>query len=271
MGQKISRRVMPRIAKATEKHEAALVKDAMDDIKRKRIEAMKTGSKYIDPTAQESGFTRGSNLVNPKENGQPREMPQDLINFLAENPLERRVDKDMTSKKVYESIKEDEGRREQQKQEAKLRQTRAMPIVENLDLDQVSDQGKREELKHLKEMTTKRTTNFSSTSSSSDDDEIGGLRFKDVDLFQFVKKLQANGIIAEKYISENTESYKIKEEEIQASIELIQNLQKYTGIPTIMEDIDKSVVGVWPDRVGQMQKLKLVDVEFCIENENIEK
>merc|ERR1719491_1687334 len=48
--------------------------------------------------------------------GGNQEMPQDLLNFLnAAGPAERKVDKSMTSTKVYESLLEEDGEERQKK------------------------------------------------------------------------------------------------------------------------------------------------------------
>lgn len=256
---------MPTIERASKSRTKLLEKDAYDDIKRKKLEAMKRGSNFIDPSA-EQGFTRGAELADSVKQNKPEkleEMPQDLINFLSENPLERRVDKDMTSKKVYDQIKEEEGRRMQQDQEAKLRKRRKMPIVENMDMDGL-------DRKDLDDMTymTSRTTNFST--KRSEDENKAGLHLKDVELFQLLKRIQTEEFSAEKYVSDNASTYRIKEDEIEASVALIQNIQKYVGVPTVMQDdTDKSLVGAWPNRVADLElmKLKPIKVEFLLEKE----
>merc|ERR1719162_2518963 len=61
-----------------------------------------------------------------------QEMPKDLLNFLnAAGPAERKVDKSMTSTKVYESLLEEDGEERQKKQQAGQRTRRTMLMVEN--------------------------------------------------------------------------------------------------------------------------------------------
>lgn len=264
-----------------------MAKDALDDIARKQAQAAASNSKYTDPGAMQ-GFKRDewhaqdslpSELSQThfllKKDGSSdgtkrttmQEMPDDLVKFLNDaGPLQRKVDKDLTSSKVYDSLLEEEEQRRQQDEHQRQRRRRVMPMIENDHLEQKE--------MDLDGTTVSRTTNFS-TATSSGDKEERSCALEDKELFQLLADLQANEITPEDFVqkimknhdSEEVEGANEQEETEnvikfrQENISLLENMKKYTGIPTIMQDTDKSFVGAWSDP-SRIEKLQLSGVRM---------
>jgi len=263
MGQAISKRfIVPQLTKATKSYESLLTKDALDDIARKQAIARAKGQKYSDPSAQQ-GFKRetwGENQGLPKEREQrdflimqdaaPKEMPEDLIKFLNDaGPLERKVDKNMTSSKVYESLQEEDQQRRHDLENATQRKRRTMPMMEdgNPEGDKLVDK--------MDGMTVERTTNFSKAVKEERDTD---LKFEDSGVFDLLDKLKTRHINGNEYINEKFgEKVILSEEERNRNVTLLEDMVKYTGIPVLMNDTDKSLVGVWTDKVESLKLLKL--------------
>jgi len=244
MGASISKKLIPRnLSKAIDSFESTMTKDALDDIARKQSYARKTGAKYTDPNAQEGGFKRDSwgegkgegmaqetrqrDFLNEDSGGRGgsgagggnQEMPQDLLNFLnAAGPAERKVDKSMTSTKVYESLLEEDGEERQKKQQAGQRTRRTMLMVENqqnqAQLQQLQQQqqdggggeirrGGGDDLLDMESdsvkagLTTTRTTSFSTATAKEDSAE---LKLTDGELFQFLVSVGQKDLAPEEYL-----------------------------------------------------------------------
>ena len=123
MGQTISRRIVPRLNAAFQKYEKAATKDALDDMAQRQAAARSgnTGG-YSDPNAVHGGFRRENAPALPQEAAQEQflrdqqaqllqqeEMPDDLLKFLNDNPLEKTVDRELTSPKVLDSLSVEQG------------------------------------------------------------------------------------------------------------------------------------------------------------------
>eukprot|EP00555_Chaetoceros_dichaeta_P000696 CAMPEP_0198278576 /NCGR_PEP_ID=MMETSP1447-20131203/66452_1 /TAXON_ID=420782 /ORGANISM="Chaetoceros dichaeta, Strain CCMP1751" /LENGTH=326 /DNA_ID=CAMNT_0043973665 /DNA_START=193 /DNA_END=1170 /DNA_ORIENTATION=+ len=209
-----------------------MTKDALDDIARKQSHARATGAKYTDPNAQEGGFKRDSwgegkgsgmaqesrqrDFLNEGGDGEnmPQEMPKDLLNFLnAAGPAERKVDKSMTSTKVYESLLEADGEEKQKKQQAGQRTRRTMLMVEQQQQQQQQQQdggeggeiqrGGGDDLLDMESdnvkagLTTTRTTSFSTATPEEDNTE---LKLTDGELFQFLIQVGQKESTPEEYL-----------------------------------------------------------------------
>jgi len=301
MGQVISRRLMPHLSRAISKHEQVMAKDALDDIALRKAKA--GNSKYIDPSAVHGGFRRDtwtenelsqqerqqrdflrlSNLnpgsswengignENERENENPHEMPEDLIQFLNDaGPLERKVDKDLTSPRVYDALKEEEKREDLRKD--LQRKKRVMPMIEN---DGGNDRNVIHDESPMDGTTVSRTTNFSVTPAKKDKSEI---RLDDGALFQLLSRLQAGEVSAEKFVKDQfkDDSSSIDGDEssfIQKrndeNVNIINNITAYTEIPILMQDTDGSLVGASSEQVEQLRFLKVRmapnHVKLCLE------
>ena len=274
MGQAVSRRVMPHLSKAINKHEQVMAKDALDDIARKQAHARATNNKYTDPSAIQ-GFKRDqwTDLESlPSERGQadflsqqssqaPQEMPDDLIKFLNDaGPLERKVDKELTSPKVYDSLLEEEEVRKQQQDSNRQRRRRMMPMMgegdgNNTDVDVDVDSMSKEKLDGT---TVSRTTNFSTVKKEEKETEI---RLDDNQLFHLLSKLQTGMITPDAYVEEN-KNEAMTVEQIEENVKILQDMLVNTSIPTLMQDDDKSYVGAWHTE-DRIENLKLMGVRMA--------
>lgn len=167
MGQSISRRVVPRLNAAFQKYEKAATKDALDDMAQRQAAARSgnTGG-YSDPNAVHGGFRRENAPALPQEAAQEQflrdqqakvqqqeEMPDDLLKFLNDNPLEKTVDRELTSPKVLDSLlvepeqgqgssssgKGREGGASPKRAAPRTRTRRTMPLAESMIEDLPGD------------------------------------------------------------------------------------------------------------------------------------
>lgn len=308
MGQALSRRVMPHLTRATEKHEQAMMKDALDDIALRKAKQAASQNKYIDPSAvgpggfrrdqwtdeelspqdyQQKEFLRLSSLnasANAnvgsgagEENENPHEMPEDLIKFLNDaGPLERRVDKNFTSPRVYDALKEEEEREDLRKDMQRRR--RVMPMIEN---DGAEFQLGSEE--YQKNGTTvSRTTNFSVTPAKRD--EKSEIRLENGELFDLLSRLQSGKLSAETFVKDHFKTHDDDDNDDAMEnsfvkkrnseyIDLIKNITAFNEIPTLMQDTDGSLVGAWSDQVDALKMLNVRmapnHVKLCLEPDNI--
>lgn len=225
MGQSISRRVVPRLNNAFQKYENAATKDALDDMaKRQAIAKSGQTGGYSDPNAIHGGFRRENAPALPQEAAQEaflrsqqpagsaggqQEMPEDLLRFLNDNPLEKTVDRDLTSPKVLDSLLVEEEQKQQggktegasaatsagkkRTPRTRTRTRRTMPLAESMVEDLPGDVSA-----DIAGATgVERTTNF----STADLDGVGGsdaasdearldrlLRLTDRDLASLLRK-----------------------------------------------------------------------------------
>jgi len=321
MGGALSKKIpIPRnLSKAIDSYESKMAKDALDDIARKESRARAAGAKYSDPNALDTGFKRDGwvegkgegmaqesrqrdflNDVNQGADGSngPEEMPKDLLDFLnAAGPLERKVDKSMTSPKVYESLldKEEE---EAQKQQANQRTRRRMPMVEHKQQQHdMSDKkggevirGGADDLEFESEemkagLTTTRTTSFSSAIPKEEEDV---LKLTDSEMFQFLAQVGHNDTSHEEFLKRKfltdtnddddddddrgkKEDPRMAEEEMRKNLIWLEHICKYNGIPVLLQDTDKSLVGTWAHNVKDLEKQKLYlaknEAKLAIQNE----
>mmetsp|Transcript_29047 Transcript_29047/g.44326 ORF Transcript_29047/g.44326 Transcript_29047/m.44326 type:complete len:316 (+) Transcript_29047:113-1060(+) len=270
MGQAISKRVMPSLTKAMKSHEKVMAQDAIEDIARKRAQA--GSSKYIDPSAMQ-GYRRDTwseqeliprdkeqlDFLKASRSDAPQEMPEDLISFLNEaGPLERKVDKEFTSPKVYDSLLEEEEQRRQQQQADNQRRRRIMPMMEREESGQEGSVDAR-----MDGSTVSRTTNFS-TSKKKEETEF---TMTDEDLYKLLSDLQSGLVTTDQFLLNKQKKVQnlsaVADEQEKEYVDLIENMQRFNGIPTLMQDTDKSLVGAWSDQVEQ---LKLLNVRVAPDN-----
>lgn len=280
-----------------ETHESSMAKDALQDVARKQAHARSTNTKYSDPSAmigfkrdqwtqQESlpserdqhDFYANANASNSaitssaphqpgtsstEKNPANMDMPQDLLKFLNDaGPLDKTVDKQMTSPKVYEALLEKDEQRKQQKQQDGRRR-RVMPMVENNDNTKYTG-GEEMEMKE-DGTTVSRTTNFSTATREHDDELLSKLRLDDLQMFQLLSGLQADSFTADQYVEQhfsgsgNGSGSGIRMEE---NLQLVQQMKEHTAVPTLMQDTDKSFVGAWDER---LEELKLMGLRIAEE------
>ncbi|KAL9179253.1 hypothetical protein ACHAXT_008543 [Thalassiosira profunda] len=186
------------------------------------------------------------------EGGSAPELPPDLIQFLNDaGPLQRTVDKDLTSEKVYDSLVRDEDARIAQNKEANTRVRRRMPIVSARG-DAPSDA-----LDVHDGSTTERTTNFS-TRERSAPARLGVTR---EDLFRLPHKLR--GIDADgpewkkrtetEYEAMAKNGSKSKDFDQLQDAALFENSLRYIGMPVLMKDAEGDVLGVWQRKADAMK------------------
>ena len=325
MGQSVSRRVVPRLNKAFQKYENAATKDALDDMAQRQAAARsgKTGG-YSDPNAVHGGFRRENAPALPQEAaqerflrdqqqakaGQQEEMPDDLLQFLNDNPLEKTVDRELTSPKVLDSLlveqeqgqdsssssggsgKDKEGGASQKRAAPRTRTRRTMPLAESMIEDLPGDVSA-----DIAGATgVQRTTNF----STADVDGEGAkdadgeqaqlerlLRLTDNDLVILLRKHGATldgtttsndagedvakqkQAAAEAYLAERLSTSDIAsaenlldDEKRAAYTARLASALRYSGMPVLLKDeVDADYVGVWADRVEELERMKLRIVE----------
>lgn len=227
------------------------------------------------------------------------EMPPDLIQFLNDaGPLQRTVDKDLTSSKVYDALVSDENAREEQAKQANLRVRRKMPIVSHAghDAEQqplLHDVNKNSDNIMNDGTMTERTTNFSTRDRSSEHSKRLGITREE--LFQLSKRVRGmevdsnewKGFIESEYgriangndgaslssTSGKQEMPKKKNFDQLQDMILFENSLKYIGVPELMVDADGDLIGTWHHRADEMKHssgLKIVpegSAVFIMESE----
>ena len=198
--------------------------------------------------------TRGHDQSSPPLTGSVPEMPADLIKFLNDaGPLERQVDKELTSSKVYEALKDDRAREEQAK-EANRRVRKRVPIMssykelaENNSNSDVDDGT-----------TTERTTNFSTREQAP-----GGFGVTREEFYRILNGLDSVDVDSpdwkRRVESEYDQLINFKPEKNKKSFDrlkdraLLEDSLRLIGIPTIMKDADEDYIGVWKKRVDEVK------------------
>lgn len=213
------------------------------------------------------------------------EMPPDLIKFLNDaGPLQRTVDKERTSAKVYDTLVSDENARDEQARQANMRVRRKMPIMSSYTSSDGNDV--------VDGTMTERTTNFST--KDRDHQSTKRLGVTREDLFQLSNVLRGcggevgssqwrgvveseyEGIVARKNSSELTKKNKTSTtknfDQLQDKA-LFENCLKYIGTPVLMIDSDGDIIGTWPQKAEEVKHssgLKLVpenSYEFIMKSE----
>jgi len=193
-------------------------------------------------------------------------MPADLIKFLNDaGPLERSVDKELTSTKVYDALVTDENAREEQAKKANLRVRRKMPIMA-----QFGDDGEG--------TMTERSTNFSTVDRSGLPVGLGVTREQLFQMSENVKELKADSPAWKEAIEagyERVSNNVDKSENLDQlkNMALFEDSLRYIGVPAIMKDNEDDLIGVWHFKVDELKHssgLKLVpenSIHFAMQNE----
>jgi len=205
------------------------------------------------------------------------EMPPDLIKFLNDaGPLQRTLDKDRTSSKVYDSLLSNENERQEQAKQANTRVRKKMPIISAVKDTTNGDDG----------TMVERSTNFSTTDRTSRIlDETTRFGVTREDLYSINEKLKGvtnvdskewKKIIQDEYKSiiakGDDSSSKPKSDDLKDLIPF-ENCMRYIGVPVIMKDNEGDIIGVWPSTVDDVKHssgLKVVsemNVGFIYKNE----
>lgn len=177
------------------------------------------------------------------------EMPPDLIKFLNDaGPLQRTLDKELTSKKVYDSLVKDEHAREEQAKQANSRVRRKMPIMASFGDDATEGDG----------TMVERTTNFSTTDRSA---VPKGLVVTREDLFRLSDKVKGlrvdtpewKKMMQHEYEGIATNASKTKNFDQLKDMALFQNSLRYIGVPVLMKDTDGDIIGMWRHKSDDMK------------------
>ena len=154
----------------------------------------------------------------------------------------------MTSPKVYEALKEEEEKELQKLRtdEAKLRKRRQMSLVQddNDDDTAVMDNDT---------MSTTRTTNFSTTPIPND---VNTVQLTDMELCHMFDNPNKKGTNFALDILKG-QDFNGSEPKKEQYLNLITNAIKFTENPTLMIDVDKSVIGARSDKIEGLKFLKL--------------
>ena len=221
------------------------------------------------------------------------EMPPDLIKFLNDaGPLQRTIDKELTSPKVYDSLMSDDKARDEQRQQANKRVRRKMPIITSPHLKEGDDSDDVNDGTMVERSTNFSTTDRTKSSMSSGMPSRLGITRDDV--FKTSSTLQSlqidtpqwKKVIDTKYnelmLSSNSNSNNDptmigprnnKSFNTLKDLHLFENTMRYVGVPIIMKDSDGDIIGVWEKKVEDVKHsngLKIVkegSVEFVMKNE----
>jgi len=320
MGQSISRRAVPRLTKAFQQYESAAAKDALDDMAQRQALARsgKTGG-YSDPNAVHGGFRReNAPTFLPQETAQEeflrqkaaatggqaaqssqQEMPDDLLQFLNDNPLEKTVDRNLTSPKVLDSLLAAENdtttaaaaAQTNAKRAPRTRTRRTMPLAESMVEDLPDDVSA-----DIAGATgVERTTNFSTDGEGGSDADAEEarldrlLRLADRELAALLREhgatlassdasdaaigndagkdaaKQKQQAASEAYLADRLAASDfasaeklLGDEKLSAYTSLLSKALRYSGMPVLLKDqVDADYVGVWADRVKELEKMKL--------------
>lgn len=268
------------MGQAASKAKEAAIKAAKDPRVTKAIQTQHTKNaaeaqwkRTSSANTDEYSPTRGHNQSTTTTGNETMpEMPPDLIQFLNDaGPLQRTVDKELTSTKVYDALVTDETTREEHTKQANLRVRRRMPIVSYKDHDdliqsdeQMNDSigGDDDDAVNDGTMTT-RTTNFSTRDRSTNVVDFGLDR---MELFQMALKLKELKVNSKEWKEEvENEFQKIRRKKVLSSkgdvkdfgklkdYALFENAMRYIGVPVLMKDEEDDIVGVKQNKVKDLR------------------
>ena len=266
------------MGQAASKAKEAAIKAAKDPRVTKAIQTQRTKNaaeaqwkrtSSANANTDEYSPTRGHNKSSTATNEKMPEMPPDLIKFLNDaGPLQRTVDKELTSTKVYDALVTDENTREEHTKQANLRVRRRMPIVSYKDHDDLiqSDEQMNDKIGEDTDndgtMTT-RTTNFSTRDRSTNVVDFGLDR---MEMFQMALKLKELKVNSKEWKEEvESEFQKIRRKKILSSkgdvkdfgklkdYALFENAMRYIGVPVLMKDEEDDIIGVKQNKVNDLR------------------
>jgi len=236
-------------------------------------------SQEYTPTGQPSTPISSTANTNDNIDTSQMEMPPDLIKFLNDaGPLQRTLDKDRTSSKVYDSLLSNENERQEQAKQANTRVRKKMPIISAVTDTTNGDDG----------TMVERSTNFSTTDRTSRIlDETTRFGVTREDLYSINEKLKGvtnvdskewKKMIQDEYKSitakdDDSSSTESKSDDQLKDLMPFENCMRYIGVPVIMKDNEGDIIGVWPSTVESVKHssgLKVVpsmNVDFIYKNE----
>ena len=126
MGQIVSRRILATLERMRVRQEELLTRDAMEEIERRKVEAMKRGTKnrsvattlYTDPNARLVGYTRGQQYQRVLDNDLEKQVSsgaannvdaisRELLQFLNDTgPIDKKLNDFLTSNRVLRAESE---------------------------------------------------------------------------------------------------------------------------------------------------------------------
>jgi hypothetical protein len=137
-----------------------------------------------------------------------------------------------------------------------------MPMVSNQNENEhVAEHGE-QNLTRMDGTMVSRTTNFS---TKKPDEDRAGIQLEDKDMFNLLLEAQAKAsnvesLIHQRFFENQNETNTLTDEQKREYADLFTNMMKYTAVPGIMQDTDKSYVGAWKDKV---EDLKLTGVKLA--------
>mmetsp|Transcript_1583 Transcript_1583/g.2942 ORF Transcript_1583/g.2942 Transcript_1583/m.2942 type:complete len:215 (-) Transcript_1583:75-719(-) len=185
------------------------------------------------------------------------EMPPDLIKFLNDaGPLQRTVDKELTSSKVYDALVKDESAREAQAKEANKRVRRKMPIMSSFDGKEDGDNDAGENDGTM----TERTTNFSTTDLSKRA-HTKGLGVMREDLFRLSGRVEGLKVDTPEWKKAMENEYRgiakgasgTKNFDQLKDKTLFENSLRFIGVPVLMKDTEGDIIGLWRHKSDDME------------------
>lgn len=228
------------------------------------VQQQQTSQRFTDPNATEAGFTRGEGAVVDARDARQRqfleekaggaefkEMPDDLVKFLKDvGPIQPKAERKRTKRL------DAKGQPSGQKHVAP---PRAGEIVD-------SSPRKRESMRlaaDVEGFDTVRTTSFSNKQDLEDprDFSVGDT----LDLYSLiVRKHTAPSVTdaVESFYQERIKDRDVDwtEEEASRHRELVRNSMEFLELPVVMKDTDETYVGAYPERVAELQQLKIAQV-----------
>mmetsp|Transcript_18920 Transcript_18920/g.29610 ORF Transcript_18920/g.29610 Transcript_18920/m.29610 type:complete len:314 (+) Transcript_18920:108-1049(+) len=236
-----------------------------------------TGGEY-SPTRGQNHYNNPSNTTNNEE---MPEMPPDLIQFLNDaGPLQRTIDKELTSTKVYDALVTDESVSEEHTKQANLRVRRRMPIVSYRDHDDLirNDEWRNgkigeEDVDDVVDDGTMvtRTTNFSTRDRSKNGVDFGLDRMEMFRLALKLRELKVNSVEWKEEVEK--EFQQIRRKKILSrkggdmkdfgqlkDFALFENSMRFIGVPVLMKDEEDDILGVKAGKVEDLRFSNLKEV-----------
>lgn len=268
MGQKFTRRIVPRLDKLMEKHENRQVQESLKEIEMKKAMAVQQNHPYTDPNALLGGFRRGAEgspisqievdqrdflesqhrqATGKNPSSSSNEMPDDLIKFLNDlGPVTREVDSTLTSTRIMKEIsKNSDGDDENENNEESYF---TMEAKNQREIRRHRLHASRPQFYSAEESDDTTTI---TTIKSNDRTTIHETEYKnELGLTQDeIKKILLKSS-SDKNNDATANSVDANEKE-----NIHRIIRQYIGMPEFMVEENKYVLAVWKDDVSKFEKL----------------
>ncbi|CAB9524418.1 expressed unknown protein [Seminavis robusta] len=191
--------------------------------------------------AQEQFLVHQSGNKTNAQTQEQQELAPDLLKFLQDaGPLEKKVNKELTSPRILKELEQEKGEESEKlhRFEAAQRRRDDMRLVDNIE-----------------GFSTPRTTNFFTSSTLEEEKDFG---LTDLDLYEMLKQQKD----PEQYHTEKVSGAEWSKEEIQQQQQLLKDTLDSIALPVVVKDTDMQYVGLYQkelDKEFAHQKVDIVD------------